>query len=284
MFTNPHNQNLLNDVMRVLSGETTETPIKPVPQWISEAAKKAAAEIKDVLSEGVVVTSESRRDILRKNLSEALDTCNCSVNTETSLQFEEEVRKLENQIAEGKQRSAGEILDMLEKSYKRNGLDSVLLGWKELGLSEPIRVGEALEDFKSIFEPKDQKSAAADIKSWLKPNDYNKYKKMMEGVEITLNDDEVELDEMVPGSKTDKRGNKSAASKLRKDRLAKIRKEKEDIKRAELVRILKAQGVLPTKKEEAEGINEMVDGLLEFVSKLSDEEVSVLRTIIDETN
>jgi hypothetical protein len=66
--------------------------------------------------------------------------------------------------------------------------------------------------------------------------------------------------------------------------LAKIRKEKEDIKRAELVRILKAQGVLPTKKEEAEGINEMVDGLLEFVSKLSDEEVSVLRTIIDETN
>ena len=44
------------------------------------------------------------------------------------------------------------------------------------------------------------------------------------------------------------------------------------------------QGVLPTKKEEAEGINEMVDGLLEFVSKLSDEEVSVLRTIIDETN
>ncbi len=270
--------------MRVLSGETTETPIKPVPQWISEAAKKAAAEIKDVLSEGVVVTSESRRDILRKNLSEALDTCNCSVNTETSLQFEEEVRKLENQITEAKQASAGQILDMLEKSYKQNGLDSILLGWKELGLSEPIRVGEVLEDFKSIFEPKDQKSAAADIKSWLKPNDYNKYKKMMEGVEITLNDDEVELDEMVPGSKTDKRGNKSAASKLRKDRLAKIRKEKEDIKRAELVRILKAQGVLPTKKEEAEGINEMVDGLLEFVSKLSDEEVSVLRTIIDETN
>jgi hypothetical protein len=173
---------------------------------------------------------------------------------------------------------------MLEKSYKRNGLDSVLLGWKELGLSEPIRVGEVLEDFKSIFEPKDQKSAAADIKSWLKPNDYNKYKKMMEGVEINLDGDEVELDEMVPGSKSDKRGNKSAALKLRKDRLAKIRKEKEDIKRAELVRILKAQGVLPTKKEEAEGINEMVDGLLEFVSKLSDEEVSVLRTIIDETN
>ena len=53
MFTNPHNKNLLNDVMRVLSGETTETPIKPVPQWISEAAKKAAAEIKDVLSEEV---------------------------------------------------------------------------------------------------------------------------------------------------------------------------------------------------------------------------------------
>lgn len=90
MFTNPHNQNLLNDVMRVLSGQTTETPIKPVPKWLSEAAEVAAESIKE--SEGVM-TLEIRRDILRKHLSEAISNCDCEVTAQTSVQFDEEVRK-----------------------------------------------------------------------------------------------------------------------------------------------------------------------------------------------
>jgi len=93
MFTNPHNQNLLNDVMRVLGGETTEKPIKPVPQWISEAASTTAVAIKGLVKEGHIMTLETQRDIMRKHLSEAIDGCNCTVNSETSVQFEEEVRK-----------------------------------------------------------------------------------------------------------------------------------------------------------------------------------------------
>jgi len=93
MFTNPHNQNLLNDVMRVLGGETTEKPIKPVPQWISEAASTTAVAIKGLVKEGQIMTLETQRDIMRKHLSEAIDGCNCTVNAETSIQFEEEVRK-----------------------------------------------------------------------------------------------------------------------------------------------------------------------------------------------
>jgi hypothetical protein len=92
MFTNPHNQNLLNDVMRVLSGETTETPIKPVPQWISEAAVTTAAAIKEISKENVM-TLEIQRDILRKHLSEAIADCDCQVNADVPIQFEEEVRK-----------------------------------------------------------------------------------------------------------------------------------------------------------------------------------------------
>lgn len=92
MFTNPHNQNLLRDVMRVLGGETTETPIKPVPQWLAEAAVSTAVAVKEAGKEGVM-TLEIQRDILRKHLAEAIDNCNCEVTAQTSVQFDEEVRK-----------------------------------------------------------------------------------------------------------------------------------------------------------------------------------------------
>lgn len=93
MFTNPHNQNLINDVLRVLGGETTETPVKPVPQWITEAAVSTAATIKESAANGEVMTLEIRKDILRKSLSEAISNCECSVNSETPLQFENAVEK-----------------------------------------------------------------------------------------------------------------------------------------------------------------------------------------------
>jgi flavin-binding protein dodecin len=96
MFTNPHNQNLLNDVMRVMNGETTEQPIRPIPQWITEAAVVAAKEITGA-DKDAVVTLESRRDILRKFFSEAVENCNCEVTKESPLQFEEAVQKAINE-------------------------------------------------------------------------------------------------------------------------------------------------------------------------------------------
>jgi len=188
MFTNPHNQNLLNDVMRVLSGETTETPIKPVPQWITEAAEVAASDIRSVLSEGGVVTSETRRDILRKHLSNAIEECNCSVSGETPLQFEEEVRKVE---------------------------------------IEEARMGMG------------------------RPNE--------------------------PLSRTLKRAAKAmktSGNAPPKPTTTKPPEKKEEVE----------DGEVDSVQEETERVNEIVDGLREFVSKLSEEEVSVLRTIINENN
>lgn len=194
MFTNPHNQNLLNDVMRVLSGETTETPIKPVPQWITEAAKDAATNIQSVLSEGGVVTSETRRDILRKHLSSAIQECNCSVTAETPLQFEEEVRKME-----------------------REGTEKVEIEEARIGM------GRSNEPLSRTL-----KRAAKAMKI------------------------------------TGKAPPKPATPPEKKE-------EVED-------------GEVDSVQEETERINEIVDGLREFVSKLSEEEVSVLRTIINENN
>lgn len=194
MFTNPHNQNLLNDVMRVLSGETTETPIKPVPQWITEAAKDAATNIQSVLSEGGVVTSETRRDILRKHFSSAIQECNCSVTAETPLQFEEEVRKME-----------------------REGTEKVEIEEARIGM------GRSNEPLSRTL-----KRAAKAMKI------------------------------------TGKAPPKPATPPEKKE-------EVED-------------GEVDSVQEETERINEIVDGLREFVSKLSEEEVSVLRVIINENN
>ena len=91
MFTNPHNQNLLNDVMRVLNGETTEQPIRPIPTWLSEAAVEAVNSLNEAYNSGEVMTLEIQRDILRKHLSEAVSNCNCEVSKDTPIQFEEAI-------------------------------------------------------------------------------------------------------------------------------------------------------------------------------------------------
>ena len=91
MFTNPHNQNLLNDVMRVLNGETTEQPIRPIPTWLSEAAVEAVNSLNEAYNSGEVMTLEIQRDIFRKHLSEAVSNCNCEVSKDTPIQFEEAI-------------------------------------------------------------------------------------------------------------------------------------------------------------------------------------------------
>lgn len=143
MFTNPHNQNLLNDVMRVLGGETTERPIKPIPQWLSEAAVTTADSIKEIAKEGGVMTLEIQRDIMRKHLSEAIGNCDCAVNAETPIQFEEQVRKnLEEKKAQPLATPAK--VEAQTKSPATKGMP------KNVGLAStgknPAKIGEQVDD------------------------------------------------------------------------------------------------------------------------------------------
>jgi hypothetical protein len=142
MFTNPHNQNLLNDVMRVLGGETTEKPIKPVPQWITEAAAVTVDAIKETRKTGQVMTLEIQRDILRKHLSEAVEKCNCSVTSEVPMQFEEEVRKGLEEKAPAKLETPASV----EAKIKNPASKSMP---KNVGLAStgknPAKIGEQVE-------------------------------------------------------------------------------------------------------------------------------------------
>lgn len=100
MFTDPHNPNLINDVMRILGNKEANTHINPTPQWIVQASFEAAGELKEMLLSEQVVTSETKRDILRRHLSEAVAECNCDITKETPIQFEKEVEKRLNEGTE----------------------------------------------------------------------------------------------------------------------------------------------------------------------------------------
>jgi hypothetical protein len=94
MFSKPHNQNLLDDVMKILGGgDKPENNIKPAPQWVVDASHGAAKTLSEAYSTGQVVTSELKRDILRKHLAEAVKDCGCNVNKEDPIYFEKEVEK-----------------------------------------------------------------------------------------------------------------------------------------------------------------------------------------------
>ena len=98
MFTQPHNQNLLNDVMKILGGgDKPENNIKPAPQWVIDASHGAAKSLSEAYQSGQVVTSETKRDVLRKHLAEAVKNCGCNVNKEDPIHFEKEVEKRMNE-------------------------------------------------------------------------------------------------------------------------------------------------------------------------------------------
>ena len=98
MFTQPHNQNLLNDVMKILGGgDKPENNIKPAPQWVVDASHGAAQSLTEAYQSGQVITSETKRDILRKHLDEAVRDCGCSVGKEDPIHFEKEVEKRMNE-------------------------------------------------------------------------------------------------------------------------------------------------------------------------------------------
>lgn len=108
MFSKPHNENLLNDVMKILGGgQKAENNIRPAPQWVVDASHDAAKTLSEAYASGEVVTSETKRDILRKHLAEAVKDCGCNVTKEDPIHFEKEVQKRMNEgTAQPTQKSA----------------------------------------------------------------------------------------------------------------------------------------------------------------------------------
>jgi len=98
MFSKPHNQNLLNDVMKNLGSKNPENTIHPAPQWVVDASHDAAKTLSEAYASGQVVTSETKRDILRKHFSEAVGNCGCNASKDDPIHFEKEVQK---RMAEG---------------------------------------------------------------------------------------------------------------------------------------------------------------------------------------
>jgi hypothetical protein len=79
-----------------------------------------------------------------------------------------------------------DLLDSIESAYKKGGLKGVIQGGKQFGLTDRTTVDELLDSAKSMFGA-DLKKAAKEIKDFLKPQDYAKYKTKMESVEESNN-------------------------------------------------------------------------------------------------
>jgi hypothetical protein len=176
MFTNPHNQNLLNDVMRVLNGETTEQPIRPIPMWLTEAAEEAVKSLNEAYESGEVMTLEIKRDILRKHLNEAISTCaDCEVTKETPLQYEEaiaEVKRVGNRPTTGV--PAGASKEDHEKSRKANPFRA--------SLGKGVPAGAKKEEFEE-----DELDEANQRLKKNKPYE-ELYYKWFDGVEVSVMD------------------------------------------------------------------------------------------------
>lgn len=117
MNNNKISADLQNDIMRVLRGET-KVEI-PLPDAIIGAARKAAVELQQLsLTEGYL-SSESKKQILRKNLNEGLEKCGCSPTTDMITRYEEEAMK---PIAVSEKKEENTIDDGEIEEAKDNGL------------------------------------------------------------------------------------------------------------------------------------------------------------------
>lgn len=76
-----------------------------------------------------------------------------------------------------------DLLDAVEKAYKKGGLRGDIAGYRQLGFTDRTTVEDILDDMKGMFG-NDKKFAAAEIKGFLKPQDYAKFKSRMESVEF----------------------------------------------------------------------------------------------------
>ena len=71
--------------------------------------------------------------------------------------------------------STNDMLDAIEKAYKKGGLKGIITGGKAFGLLDRTTVEQILDDAKDFFG-KDLQYAAKEIKGFLKPQDYAKHK------------------------------------------------------------------------------------------------------------
>lgn len=78
-------RNLIGDIVRVMSGETSQQ--KQVPDWIVESAQAAADEIWNS-ARGRVMTSELKRTIIRRHLNDAVGNCGCEITSDLPVVFE----------------------------------------------------------------------------------------------------------------------------------------------------------------------------------------------------
>jgi len=92
--------------------------------------------------------------------------------------------------------TTNDLLDAIERAYKKNGLDGYISDGhrKVLGILDPITVEEILDDAK-VFFGKDIQYASEKIKGFLKPQDYAKHKiHLEEAEENKLTDKQKKLD------------------------------------------------------------------------------------------
>ena len=89
----------------------------------------------------------------------------------------EEVEEAVEQIDEVRSSYTDELLNAIEKAYKKGGLRGVIKGDEQVS---DTTVDEVLRDMKPLFG-NDMEYAVKKIKRLLKPQDYAKYKTKMEG-------------------------------------------------------------------------------------------------------
>lgn len=124
MHSNKISANLQNDILKVLRGETKAKT--ELPTAIMEAAKQASVDLSHAFLDEGYLSSERRRDILRRNLAEGLKKCGCTPTMEMIASYEEEANK-PAQISEKKEEEAkkeevsvDESSDMMLRSWIRN--------------------------------------------------------------------------------------------------------------------------------------------------------------------
>lgn len=72
------------------------------------------------------------------------------------------------------------FLDAIEKAYRKGGLKGTIEGGKSFGFYDRTDVDTVLDNFDDLFDKKDHEYAAKEIKGFLKPQDYAKYKSKIE--------------------------------------------------------------------------------------------------------
>jgi hypothetical protein len=257
MNTNRISADLQNDIMRVLRGET-KVEI-PLPDAILDAARNAAVQLKQLsLTEGYL-SAESKKQILRKNLNEGLEKCGCSPTTDMVVRYEEEAMKpvvSEDQVKEAKKSSvatAGVPAGAGEDKFKA-ARELIKKAGHKAKLGKGVPAGESVEieganAFADSNAEKLEENSDMMLRSWIRNNypkaDNAKFNKIYAAMKKQHSKD--------PQGYT--RG--GGFSKVAKD--AKI-------------------------KEQFESDSLVAEELKNFVANLSEEDLAVLRTLINEQN